>query len=83
MQIKCIQGLAHASTALSESLAYMRNCKNMKPSSTMVPKDPINHGRFVMMYSLSREWSRMLAPYVILPIRDRTKNRRDKPARVR
>jgi hypothetical protein len=49
----------------------------------MVPKDPINHGRFVMIYSLSREWSRMLTPYVMLPIRDRTKNRRDKPARVR
>lgn len=61
----------------------MRNCANIKASSAIVPSDPINHGRFVMMYSLSREWKRMLAPYVILPIRDRTKKRRDRPTHVR
>jgi hypothetical protein len=38
------------------------NCPKITRSSTMVPKLPINHGIFVITYSLSRLWNRIPAP---------------------
>jgi hypothetical protein len=36
-----------------------RNCTKMTASSTIVPSEPMSHGRFVRMYSRSREWKRI------------------------
>lgn len=38
------------------------NCAKITKSSTIVPKLPINHGRFVHTYSFSRLWNRIPAP---------------------
>jgi hypothetical protein len=72
----------HYSTAKDEGVgAYIRNCTNITASSTIVPRDPINQGRFVIKYSFSKECARIPAPYVKLPISERRKNKRASPVR--
>jgi hypothetical protein len=49
-----------ASTADEASaLPKARNWKKMVMSSTMVPREPISHGRLVRRYSFSWEWNRI------------------------
>ena len=58
---------------------YMRNCTKIAKSSTSVPSDPINHGKFFMKYTLSTECNRIPAPYVKFPTTDRMKNNSERP----
>jgi hypothetical protein len=45
--------------AVTSPLPKARNWRKIVASSTIVPNEPINHGRFVIKYSFSTEWKRI------------------------
>ena len=48
-----------------------------------MPKLPINHGMFVITYSLSKLWNRIPAPYVAFPSKLSMKNSKLNPSQER
>jgi hypothetical protein len=50
---------AAATADVCSPLPNARNWTKMVTSSTMVPSEPINHGKLVKKYSFSKEWKRI------------------------